>query len=117
EIPSALLATAATQHGLVAAHQCRRLGLSSDRLTGLVRRGQWRRITRGVYDTIPGQVDPESDRTVWRLRSVWVGLLAYGPDATAVGGCALALHGVWGLPIDLTPEVALPDGHYARSRD
>lgn len=117
ELPTAIWHMARRQHGLIAAHQCRRLGLSSDRLTGLVGRGRWRRVTLGVYDTIPGQVDPHGDRTAWRLRSAWLALLAYGPDAIAVGGCALALHGIWGLPIDLTPEVALPDGHHARSRD
>ena len=117
DLPGSIWGTARRQQGLIAAHQCRRLGLSSDRLTGLVRRGQWRRITLGVYDTIPRQVDPRADRTAWRRRSAWLALLAYGPDAIAVGGCALALHGIWGLPIDLTPEAALPGGHLARPRD
>lgn len=44
-------------------------------------------------------------------------MLAYGPDAIAVGACALALHGVMGLPLDITPEVALPGGCSRRSRD
>ncbi|MGF0117758.1 hypothetical protein ACQFYA_15795 [Promicromonospora sp. Marseille-Q5078] len=45
-----------------------------------------------------------------RRRSAWAGLLAYGPEAIAVGACALALHGVEGLPSRISPEVALPRG-------
>ncbi|WP_022918342.1 type IV toxin-antitoxin system AbiEi family antitoxin domain-containing protein [Ruania albidiflava] len=117
DLLAAARATAVDQRGLISAQQCAQLGLSSDWLTSLVRRGQWQRVTRGVYDTTPGQVDRVVDPTAWRLRSVWLSLLAYGPDAIAVGGCALAMHGVWGLPIDLTPEAALPRAHYARCRD
>ena len=43
-----------------------------------------------------------------RRRSAWVGLLAFGPEAIAVGTCALALLGVEGLPPQIRPEVALP---------
>jgi len=114
EISFTIQRTAQSQRGLIAAYQCQELGLSSDRRTGLVRRGQWTRVVRGVYDTTPGQVDREIDPTGWRLRSAWLALLAYGPDTIAVGACALALHGVWGLPIDLRPEAALPRGHDAR---
>lgn len=117
DIPPAVLQAAAGQRGLVSARQCYQCGLSSDRLTALVRCGRWSRVTRGVYDTLPHRVDPGNDPTGWRLRSAWLALLTYGPDAIAVGGCALAMHGVWGLPIDLTPQAALPDGHYARSRE
>src|SRR5699024_10848627 len=114
EIPFTVQRAAQSQRGLIAAYQCQQLGLSSDRRTGLVRRGQWNRVVRGVYDTTPGQVDPELDPTGWRLRSAWLALLAYGAATIAVGACALALHGVWGLPIDLQPEAALPGGHDAR---
>jgi len=44
-------------------------------------------------------------------------MLAYGPDAIAVGACALALHGVAGLPLDIRPEVALPRGTFGKDRD
>lgn len=43
-----------------------------------------------------------------RRRAGWAGLLAYGPEAIAVGGCALAFLGVEGLPPVIRPEVALP---------
>ncbi|MFI2103355.1 hypothetical protein ACH436_08695 [Isoptericola sp. NPDC019693] len=43
-----------------------------------------------------------------RRRTAWLGLLAYGPDAIAVGTSALAMHGVEGLPIATSPQAALP---------
>lgn len=50
-----------------------------------------------------------------RRRAAWLALLALGPDrAVATGGCALALHGVQGLPVRLRPEAALPDGTVRR---
>ncbi|WP_233549909.1 hypothetical protein [Cellulomonas rhizosphaerae] len=52
-----------------------------------------------------------------RRRAAWLGMLAYGPSAIAVGACALALHGVAGLPIVVQPEVTLADGSRLRSRD
>jgi hypothetical protein len=74
------------------------------------------RVTHGVFDVAPGRDRRwEADRR--RRRAAWIGLLAYGPDSIAVGACALALHGVSGLPLDISPEVALPEGRFGRSRD
>src|SRR5699024_3671862 len=111
EISFTIQRSAESQRGLIAAYQCQERGLSSDRRNGLGRRGQWPRVVRGVYDTTPGQVDREIDPTGWRLRSAWLALLAYGPDTIAVGACALALHGVWGLPIDLRPAAEIGRAH------
>lgn len=68
---------------------------------------------------------PPGDRAVvvrdadhLRRRSAWTALLALGPErAVAVGCCALALHGVQGLPTTLRPEAALPaaDGRLTRT--
>jgi hypothetical protein len=44
-------------------------------------------------------------------------LLAFGPDAIAVGPCALALLGVKGLPQHLRPQVAIRGGRSHRPRD
>lgn len=52
-----------------------------------------------------------------RRRAAWLGLLAYGPEAIAVGQCALALHGVAGLPMQIQPQVALPARRALRPRD
>ncbi len=42
------------------------------------------------------------------MRPVWIGVLAGGPRSVAVGPCALAVHGAWGLPIDLQPQISAP---------
>lgn len=50
-----------------------------------------------------------------RRRAAWLALLALGADrAVATGVCALALHGVQGLPLRIRPEAALPDGSHRR---
>ncbi|HWJ84148.1 MAG TPA: hypothetical protein VNR62_01890, partial [Cellulomonas sp.] len=52
-----------------------------------------------------------------RERAAWLGLLAYGPDAISVGTSAIALHRLRGLPVTITPQVTLPGGRSAASRD
>lgn len=100
------------QEGLVSSVQADLAGIGAGRRARLVRDGTWSRPLRGVYDTTPGVDRPPEDR---RRRVAWLGLLAHGPDAIAVGACALALHGVAGLPLDLTSEVALTGGRHGRS--
>jgi hypothetical protein len=51
-----------------------------------------------------------------RLRAAWLALLAY-PGSAAVGACALALLGTAGLPPDIAPEAAFPNGSGRESRD
>lgn len=97
------------QYGLISAAQCRDLGISRDRCATLVTRGIWQRVVRGVYDTEP---DGPVDFDVARRKAAWTGLLAIGQQAIAVGSCALALHGVAGLPQQLIPEVALTGGRW-----
>ncbi len=94
--------------------------MSSARRARLVAAGRWARVTHAVFDTDP---TPPARRTGTdvldhrRRRRVWAALLAYGPEAVAVGASALALLGVHGLPVDLTPEVALHGGRFGRARD
>lgn len=64
-------------------------------------------MVRGVYDTSPDRAWRPADQ---RCRIACIALLAMGPDAIAVGQCALALHGIAGLPTSIPPEVALPGG-------
>jgi hypothetical protein len=73
-------------------------------------------VTHGVFDVTPHR-DRRRDADHRRRRAAWLGMLAYGPEAIAVGPCALALHGVRGLPLNITPEVALSSGGKRRSRD
>ncbi len=129
EIPGALARIAARQAGLLELAQCFDAGLTRRQVDRLVAQGAWRRPTRGVYDTRAGadrrasdRASPDrmgSDRT-WderRERAAWLGLLAFGPEAIAVGTSALALLGVRGLPECITPEVALPRATDRRNRD
>lgn len=112
----AIDAVAAEQEWLVSARQCREAGVDHGVIRLLLRRGAWRRVTRGVYDVDPFPGERGSyDRR--RRRAAWSGLLAYGPDAVAVGPSALALLGVSGLPVDVAPQVALPAARSLESRD
>ncbi|KQY46569.1 hypothetical protein [Cellulomonas sp. Root137] len=90
--------------------------MRSARRSRLVSTREWVRLTRGVFDTTPGR-DRRRDADHRRRRSAWIGLLAYGPDAIAVGPCALALLGVKGLPPHIAPEVAIRGGRSHRPRD
>ncbi|MFV0252277.1 MAG: hypothetical protein ACK5H2_02965 [Beutenbergiaceae bacterium] len=106
-IPATIEAQAAEQAGLVDAQQCQRAGIGSHTRTRLLRAGRWSRPLRGVYDVGLPQADSWQAR---QLRTLWLGLLAGGPDAVAVGLGALLLHGCWGLPAQPEPEVGLPHG-------
>lgn len=115
-VPRSLMALAFRQDDLLSAAQCEEVGLGAGRRGRLIATGTWSRVTSGVVDTAPGR-DRRRDADHRRRRAAWTGLLAYGPDAIAVGSCALALFGVSGLPADIAPEVALPGGSRRRSRD
>lgn len=115
-LPPDLARTVDRQAGLVSADQLAASGVTSRVACRRVDTGAWIRVTRGVYDVVPGSRSAES----WdarRRRSAWTGLLAFGPDAIAVGTSALVLHGVLGLPTRLVPEVALPRASGRTSRD
>ncbi|MEZ0447726.1 hypothetical protein [Cellulomonas sp. ICMP 17802] len=114
--PSSLLALAFRQDDLVSAAQCESAGVGAARRSRFVRDGTWQRLTHGVFDVVP-QRDRRRDADHRRRRAAWLGMLAYGPDAVAVGPCALALHGVRGLPLDIAPEIALASGYARRARD
>lgn len=114
-IPDALLHLARRQAGLVSSAQCDAHDVGNARRRRLVTTGRWRRPTRGVFDT--GKPDADlHPNDLSRLRSAWLALLAY-PGSASVGACALALLGVAGLPKNLTPEAAFPDGSGREPRD
>src|SRR6476469_9571123 len=101
--PRSRLSTAFRQEGLVSASQCEKLGVGAARRSRLVRDEAWERVTHGVFDVTPGR-DRRRDADHRRRRAAWLAMLAYGPSAISVGACALALHGVAGLPPDVVPE-------------
>ncbi len=82
----------------------------------LVESATWRRVTRGVYD-VNGPAAPDATPDARRRRSAWLALLAFGPGAVAVGQCALALHGVAGLPTEIEPQAAVCRGRHRQDRD
>lgn len=100
----------------MSASQCEKLGVGAARRSRLVRDEAWERVTHGVFDVTPGR-DRRRDADHRRRRAAWLAMLAYGPSAISVGACALALHGVAGLPPDVVPEVALPRSSAGRHRD
>ncbi|MBE7699747.1 hypothetical protein H9623_05410 [Oerskovia sp. Sa1BUA8] len=119
-LPEPLLTVAYRQEGLVSAAQCDANEVRSHRRSRLVEQRRWSRVTRGVYDTNPVRPDRRDvpgapDHR--RRRAAWAALLAFGPDAIAVGPCALALLGVQGLPLRITPQAALPGGRATESRE
>ncbi|ACQ82264.1 conserved hypothetical protein [Beutenbergia cavernae DSM 12333] len=114
--PQALLDAARLQFGLVTTAQCEAAGITRNARAVRVARGDWVRPTRGVYDLAPGAA-VDMDPGWRRRRGAVLGLLAYGPEAVAVGTSALALHGLWGLPLRSLPQVALPSGDSRLSRD
>ncbi|WP_251152142.1 endonuclease domain-containing protein [Cellulosimicrobium sp. Marseille-Q4280] len=119
-VPAELLVVAEAQEGLLSASQCDEHGVGSHRRARLVEKGRWCRVTHAVFDTV---VTPVPRRTGTgahdhrRRRAAWLGLLAYGRDAIAVGPCALVLLGVEGVRVDPVPEATLPGARAARSRD
>lgn len=119
-VPAELLAVAEPQEGLVSARQCDEHGVGSHRRSRLVSQGRWRRVTHGVFDTVAtaprARGGPRLHEHL-RRRAAWLGLLAHGEDAIAVGPCALVLLGVEGVRTDVSPEVTLPGARAGRSRD
>lgn len=115
-VPSSLNDLASRQAGLVDSAQARAAGLTRGEVRGLVDTARWARVARGVYDTSPARVSslPPDAR---RRRAAWAALLAFGPEAVAVGACALALHGIQGLPVAISPQAALPDAARRQHRD
>lgn len=108
--------TAAGQVGLVSNAQALAAGVTADRLKGLVRTGAWERVARGVYLVgAPNARTPAPDEA--RRRAAWIALLAFGGESIAVGKCALALHGVHGLPTTIVPEAAVRHGRDRTDRD
>ncbi|GCD20044.1 hypothetical protein CTKZ_16060 [Cellulomonas algicola] len=114
DVPLSLLTLARRQGGLVSAAQASLAGIGGSRRSRLVSSGRWSRRAWSVYDVEPGRRRSLDER---RQESAWLGLLAFGPEAIAVGGAALVLHGVAGLPAVVRPEVALPGGRHLRDRD
>lgn len=95
------------QLGFLTTAQIRALGVSRRSVQERLEARSWRRAARGILDVAAD--GPELLRPGTRKkRAAVLALLAYGPDAIAVGLTALTLLGVWGVPIGRPAQVSLP---------
>ena len=113
-LPDDLLRLARAQAGLLSSAQCALHEVQRWHLVSRLSSGTVRRIARDVYEVAPAVPVPSVSGR--HERATWLGLLAYGPEAVAVGRSALVLLGVQGLPVDPVTEVALPRGRSVRVR-
>jgi hypothetical protein len=105
-------ALAVEQDGVVSMRQAHECGLDRDAVEGFLRRGEWRRVTRGVYLT-----DAQLHDEVPRRAALRAALLRHGTDAAFWGATAaevLGISGIVGWPGK--PWVLLPF-HQARPPD
>lgn len=119
-LPPLLEIIASRQEGLISAVQLDGMGVDASWRYRLIRQCRLIRVTRGVFDTnlVPPEQRSRADvLDHLRRRPAWLGLLAGGPGSTAVGVCALALHGAKGLPRTIRSEVVAPDGKWRPPRD
>ena len=101
-------AIAAAQDGLVTAAQCRAAGLRAYAVAGLVRRGMWQAVFRGVYATDDGPLTAR--------RRIRAGLLSVGPGAVAVLTSAGVVHGWPVLPETPAVQVSVPGVRHRRDQ-
>ena len=110
-VPRALFRYASVQGGLLSRQQLATGGVNRHRLVTLVKHRELVHVTRNVYDwprarDASSTLQAGSEYDVHRIRSAWTGLLS-AEASVATGAAALALHGVWGLPTRITPEISL----------
>lgn len=111
-LPPSLRVLSSHQAGLVSRRQVLRAGMTKRQIETRVGRGDWVRVTTGVFDLHDEiRIGDRFDQA--RQRAAWTGLLATDPHGIAVGATALALLGAWGLPQTLRPEVCLPGAGHA----
>ena len=92
----------ADHHGLITAARAMELGLTRKVIEGLVKRGTWEVVERGVYRVAGAPSTPQQPH----LAAVW----RCGDEAYLTGSPALALWGVQGFPHDVDPLVLIPSG-------
>ena len=114
--PTELIRRASQQGGLLSRHQLVTGGINRHRLVTLLKCRSLVHVTRNVYEWQGATDESSALRTgneydLLRIRSAWIGLLS-AEGSVATGAAALALHGAWGLPTRITPEITL----HGRSR-
>ncbi|WP_159793116.1 type IV toxin-antitoxin system AbiEi family antitoxin domain-containing protein [Puerhibacterium puerhi] len=123
--PDDVVALLRQQEGLITRRQLGGAGVNDRRISRALADGRLRRAARGVFDTITVPVEARRHDLAGggdvhahrRRRAAWLGLLTHGSDVVAVGQTALVLHGVQGLPPQVTVEVARRDRRERRAQD
>lgn len=89
-------------HGLIRRSDALAIsGLTDDMIDGLVRRGRWEAVSRGIYRVAGGPIPPQQPH----LAATW----RAGDGAVLTAGPALALLGVEGFDLSAPPVVLVPD--------
>jgi hypothetical protein len=86
DIPAVLRRQAREQGGVIARRQAVQAGLSVDKITWLLKRGDWRQVHRGVYVTFTGPVS--------RNAQLWAAVLYAGPGAYLSHETAAEINGL-----------------------
>ena len=109
EVRAAVLAWMSTHHGLITYAKALKLGMTRSQVSGLVQRGRWEVVQRGVYRLVgcPPVAGQQYLATVWRC----------GEKAYLTGAPALGLWGIEGFNTDLPPVVLVPPPRSVRGVD
>jgi len=86
DIPAIVRRQASDQGGVITRRQAIQAGLSVDKITWRLKRGDWRQIHRGVYITVTGPVS--------RSAQLWAAVLYAGPGAYLSHETAAELNGL-----------------------
>lgn len=96
DIPAAVRRQAREQGGVLTRRQAVQAGLSVDKITWLLKRGDWRQVHRGVYATFTGPVS--------RSARLWAAVLYAGPGAYLSHETAAEING---LSDDESPAISV----------
>jgi predicted transcriptional regulator of viral defense system len=97
DIPGTVRRQAREQGGVITRRQAVQAGLSVDKITWLLKRGDWRQVHRGVYVTVTGPVS--------RSAQLWAAVLYAGQGAYLSHETAAEINGlsdVESRPINVT---------------
>jgi phage gp36-like protein len=86
QLPDECLKLLKRQNGVIASRQARLVGLTSDRIEGLLRARRWQRVDYGVYAAFTG--------TLPKSAILWAAVLRAGPQAVLSHETAAGLYGI-----------------------
>jgi predicted transcriptional regulator of viral defense system len=105
-VRTAVLLWMSAHHGLITYAKAIELGMTRSQISGLVQRGRWEVVERGVYRLAGCPAVPQQPH----LAAVW----RCGDDAYLTGAPALGLWGIEGFDCDVPPVVLVPSDRSVR---